>query len=673
MPTKKKIGSMSIKTRITVVTSLVVILVVTAISGISFWNAKKLLRTSEVQTEKLVEQGIDDEFTNRLNRARSSVLSLTKNPEVAQAFAQRDRAEVARLVQPVFDEIKKEGFSQLQFHLSPAVSFYRAHAPKKLGDDLSSIRPTVVTANKEHRIVEGLEEGVEGYGFRVVVPIQYQDQWVGTAEYGMDFGEDFLKALQKKKPGDYYIYLLDFSASQIEKVKNNGGLLAGTGSDSYPVSESMLKALKNGDAQFTESEDGRFSVSLIPFRDYRGEIKGYIKTVVSREKIVQQLSALKRSILLAGLGVLVLGIAAGYFVSLSLTSPILQLTNDAGVLATGNLSIDIQTKWYGELETLALAMKSMLGNTKEILISINQAIGQVENSTKEISAAIDETSQGTEQIGKSVSQVANGAQTIAYRTGEMSAQSEGINQSVQALAQHMEGILAGTEDVTNRTASGEGIMNKLAAKMQTFAKKVEEIQTESQILKEQTRDIRGITQIITGISEQTNLLALNAAIEAARAGETGRGFAVVAEEVRKLAEGSKESAAKIAGLIDQVALNAEKSAQVSEEAGHLIQDQIEIGEQALRQFTDISQGTQSTAQLLGEMEGEVQQVVQMVGVIDKSVSEISGMCQEDASAIEEMAASMDAVSGTIRTIVENIGELVALMEALKNQSQRFKI
>jgi methyl-accepting chemotaxis protein len=370
--------SMSIKTRITLMAGLVIIVVVAALSGASLWNAEKLLKTSELQTEKLVEQGIRDEFVNRLERAKSAVLSMTVNPDVAKALAEQDRATLAQLVQPVFAVIKEEGFSQLQFHLSPAVSFYRAHSPGKFGDDLSKIRPTVVTANQEHRIVEGLEEGVEGYGFRVVVPVKYQDRWVGSAEYGMDFGEDFLKALQKKNPGDYYIYLLNPSASQVKKVKENGGLLAGTGQDNFPVSEASVKALANGQTQFSVSRDSQSNVLLIPFTDYQGEVKGYIKAVLSRKGIVQELDALIDWVFLVGLIVLIFGVVSGYFVSSILTQPLIQLTEDAEVLATGNLEIDIQTNWYGELGTLTIALKKMLENTKEICCSINQAVGQVE-------------------------------------------------------------------------------------------------------------------------------------------------------------------------------------------------------------------------------------------------------------------------------------------------------
>lgn len=663
--------TMSIKTRVTLLVGVVIIFVVAALSGASFWNAEKLLNTNEKQTEKLVEQGIQDEFGNRLDRAKSSVLSITMNPDVAKALAEQDRATLARLVQPVFNEIKNEGFSQLQFHLAPAISFYRAHSPNKFGDDLSKIRPTVVAANKDHKIVEGLEEGVEGYGFRVVVPVKYQDQWVGSAEYGMDFGEDFLRTLQKKNPGDYFIYLLDPSSSLVKSVKTNGGLLAGTGKDNYPVPEGMVKALVNGESQLTVSGDGQSNILLIPFKDYQGDVKGYIKTVLSRGGVLQELNALKRWVLLVGLVVLVLGVISGYLFSLKFTRPLIELAENAEVLATGNLKVVIKTDWSGEMGTLAQAMKRMLENTKDICLSINQALRRVEDSTKEISVATDQTSQGTDQVAASVNQVAIGAQKIAQRTSEIGVQNEGINRSILTLAGHMERISGSTTDVTERTQRGEEMMKDLAEKMSIFAAKVDQIQTGSHILKDQTGQIRGITQIISGISDQTNLLALNAAIEAARAGDAGRGFAVVAEEVRKLAEGSRQSASQIAGLIDQVTQNVENSAQATEEAFSLIQDQSGIGELALRQFLEISQGTQTVSNLLGVMEEEVQQIVQMGQAVTSSIHEIVDMSQEDAAAAEEIAASSEEMSATVLTIRDSVGQLVLLMEELKAQSTRF--
>lgn len=475
--------SMSIKTRVTLLVGILIVFVVIALSAAGLWNAEKMLQTSELQTEKLAQQGIRDEFSNRLDQAKSSVLSLSMNPDVAKALAERDRTTLAQLVQPVFNEVKKQGFSQLQFHLAPAISFYRAHSPKKFGDDLSKIRPTVVAANTDHKIIEGLEEGVEGYGFRVVVPVKYQDQWVGSVEYGMDFGEDFLKTLQTKNPGDYFIYLLDPSASLVKSVKTNGGLLAGIGKDNYPVAQDRVKALANGQSQFVVSGDGQSNILLIPFKDYQGQVKGYIKAVLSRSAVLKQLNDLKLWSFLIGLVVLVLGVFAGYIFSRSFTRPLIELAENAEVLAQGDLRTAIRTDWFGEIGTLALAMRKMVENTKDICSSINKALNRVEDSTKEISVATDQTSSGIEQVAESINQVAIGAQKIAQSTSEIGEQSSGINQSVLSLAGHMERISHSNSDVTERTQQGEEMMKDLAAKMSVSASKVEEFKRQVRALK----------------------------------------------------------------------------------------------------------------------------------------------------------------------------------------------
>ena len=94
--------------------------------------------------------------------------------------------------------------------------------------------------------------------------------------------------------------------------------------------------------------------------------------------------------------------------------------------------------------------------------------------------------------------------------------------------------------------------NEVSAAAEEISSTTQDVVNDSQDVMKYSNEIRNVMSVITNLSEQTNLLALNASIEAARAGEYGKGFAVVANEVRKLAEESKQAVAKTSSNIENI-------------------------------------------------------------------------------------------------------------------------
>ena len=242
---------MKIKTKFISGISLIVIsglLVMTLLVNNYVGN---LISSQENDYHKLMEQAILSKMDTQLNSARIAVLTLSNNTQIQELFANREREQLASQLSPIYKALEND-IAQIQFHLPDSTAFLRLHMPDKHGDSLKDFRFTVNEANANKTIIQGLEEGKGGYGFRVVVPMSYNGEHTGSVEYGSDFGEGFLKDLKEQFNGDYFIYTLTKTDISDEQKSDNKPFLAGTlDEDKWTLLESEIEPIKNSNEAYS--------------------------------------------------------------------------------------------------------------------------------------------------------------------------------------------------------------------------------------------------------------------------------------------------------------------------------------------------------------------------------------------------------------------------------------
>lgn len=165
-----------------VLTSVLLVAVSVAVTtSVGVLSAASLSAQAEERELNRAADALARDLYALTHQGAAVAASLTATPNVADAFARRDRDELLALTAGPFATLEADfGAAQLHFHTPPATSFLRAHQPDHFGDDLSAIRQTVVVVNETRTPVTGLEFGVFGLGLRSVVPVEHEGSHIGS-------------------------------------------------------------------------------------------------------------------------------------------------------------------------------------------------------------------------------------------------------------------------------------------------------------------------------------------------------------------------------------------------------------------------------------------------------------------------------------------------------------
>lgn len=336
----------------------------------------------------------------------------------------------------------------------------------------------------------------------------------------------------------------------------------------------------------------------------------------------------------------------------------------------GDITKRIHVGSRDEVGRLAIAINDLVAQMQIIIRAITEGCGQMEEKQADIISNVEKVNATADHTMRNLGVMSRGMQLV---TGAI----EGVQQDTGVLDHTVENMLEVAQNGRNYAAD----IKEKAGKMEVTAveskqeatlvmKEIDTAMTESIANSRQIHKITELTEEILGIAGTTNLLALNASIEAARAGEAGRGFAVVAEEIRKLADSSRESANNIQEISNRVVESVEE---LSENATRLLEfmntrvmkdyDALEDTGSNYHEAADhvdemMNEFGQKIDELLSvlqnvntantQMEATVGDSTEKLSVVEKNNQGLQQEMKDISYAVEELAASAGQLKESIR-------------------------
>ena len=281
-----------------------------------------------------------------------------------------------------------------------------------------------------------------------------------------------------------------------------------------------------------------------------------------------------------------------------------------GAMAKGDMTQSIDADYEGTFGQLKRDANTTVDQLKEVVDKIRNSANQVNTAASEIASGNADLSQRTEEQASSLEETASSMEEMTSTVRQSAEHAGHANElAVEARVKAQQG-----GDVVGRAVTA-----------------MEEINDSS-------KKISDIIGVIDEIAFQTNLLALNAAVEAARAGEQGRGFAVVAGEVRNLAQRSADAAKEIKDLIRDSVSKVEDGTDLVNRSGTTL--------------TEIVEAVEKVSTIIEEISASAIEQTSGIEQVNKAVSQMDEMTQQNAALVEEASAAGEAMADQAKGLIE---------------------
>ncbi|WP_411344227.1 methyl-accepting chemotaxis protein [Paenibacillus sp. WLX1005] len=345
-------------------------------------------------------------------------------------------------------------------------------------------------------------------------------------------------------------------------------------------------------------------------------------------------------------------------------------------MSAGDYSTEIPEKYKhlnGETGQLLQAMNQMQQSTRAMITAVSGEVEQLRSVNAHTNSVFNDMSTSIQDVSATTQNMSAGMEETAASTQEISASTREFETAIETIAR---GAQEGAENANAINLRATELKEKLTTSIANTGTAYNEIKSGLEEAMEQSKSvemIKTLSESILQITKQTNLLALNASIEAARAGEAGRGFSVVANEIRLLADASRDTVGQIQGITEEVVDSVNNLQQYTGRLIGLLTTEIAADYDMMQKTSDYyMQDASDIDRMVSEFSATSEQLSASVQNLAQAIHEIALSNNESANATEEIAEAAQAIlekAGNVSTEVEKTNESA---ERLSGMVDKFK-
>ena len=404
-----------------------------------------------------------------------------------------------------------------------------------------------------------------------------------------------------------------------------------------------------------------------------GNTKAMICTLIPQSNVLGQVGSIKYITIFMVILAAGAALVTGFVISTGISKTVRDMSGGLARVAQGDLTRDFTTKRQDEFKELTGSLNAMIESMRGLMRDMKQFGSKVTGLAEDVSDKTGAINTSMQDIARAMDEVAGGVQGQAEDTESSNENMISFSENITTVTEKTSHMGQTADKAIEAVEQGRVIVQELSGKSDTTVSLTRVLVDDIDAVQKNSEEIKSIVDVINSIAGQTNLLSLNASIEAARAGEAGRGFAVVAEEIRKLADQSRESGNKIHEIVKKIGETADKTTASAREAENMVNEQARALQETVNVFGMIQD-------CVGELVDGIRLITQRLEESMLEKDKVENSLQNIASVSEEVAASTQEVTATLGeqvSVVQTLKEEVELLRSdaleLDKSIERFKI